>query len=876
MMKKIMQWVLAAILICGSSLLTSCSIEDNNSVNPGPEIIPGEFFSSAVNKLIDENYPLVQSQGYGELVIPANYFDKSTIYLPKVHCDVMDIMATAGYKTYVNGGAVRDGILGTPIHDVDFSTDATPEQMVAIVPNSEIVNTGGGLVAQAHHPDGDVTDMVPMHGIDSRLQGKPGMPANGAYGQTYSKNLLDDTYSRDLTINSLYYDYQTGDIIDYHGGLHDLREHIIRTVYDANLMYPINSSALIRTVRFAARYGYDIDAATTQAIADHMHYCDELQPSLLNYYVTKGFTDGCCKRTYQYYLNYGITDRYIKMLDQYARNKSYTDRLFPAFDYLDEQKDVSIGLGIAALFLPCMLDALDTQTPSMEKIVSTWNQLEESSGQKAHFEMDDYSGTKTEVMSIWYLYTQMTNDDVLANDAKKATVINNNYFKQAQTLLGGYAKSDATLQKYVDFWSNATAGQSASANGFFSKEVNELIDLNYLQVLDKGYAELRIPKTMYDNSVFTFPANAAGDMKCMVDAGYKVYVNGGTVRDGVLGVAAHDVDFSTNASIDQILATVPNSKKFHAFGNIWVVKAYHEGDIETDIAPMFSIFPEYSGKANVPQAKNPSSPYCDDLLEDTYCRDFTFNSLYYDYATGDIIDYHGGLYDLREGVVRSIIEPDLRVPADTRIILRGLRFAAKYQFLLDDAFEKAIRKHVGRLADLDSYNVIYNTASGFDGGFALRYFKQLESFKVTDVFLTSLSDRLSTDAYKNFVEGMLSAFDASGKADLALCWAAILWPRFADDIKAYSNPTATDVKTVWDAIDAANSANFKFDYEDYTYVPEFIQDVWYLQLQMADPANRTAEKAPSIRNHKRFADALRFLKARAMLDSSIDYVDYWK
>ena len=257
-------------------------------------------------------------------------------------------------------------------------------------------------------------------------------------------------------------------------------------------------------------------------------------------------------------------------------------------------------------------------------------------------------------------------------------------------------------------------------------------------------------------------------------------------------------------------------------------------------------------------------------------RDFTFNSLYYDYATGDIIDYHGGLYDLREGVVRSIIEPDLRVPADTRIILRGLRFAAKYQFLLDDAFEKAIRKHVGRLADLDSYNVIYNTASGFDGGFALRYFKQLESFKVTDVFLTSLSDRLSTDAYKNFVEGMLSAFDASGKADLALCWAAILWPRFADDIKAYSNPTATDVKTVWDAIDAANSANFKFDYEDYTYVPEFIQDVWYLQLQMANPANRTAEKAPSIRNHKRFADALRFLKARAMLDSSIDYVDYWK
>ena len=44
----------------------------------------------------------------------------------------MDIMANVGYKTYVNGGAVRDGILSTPIHDVDFSTDATPGQKLTL------------------------------------------------------------------------------------------------------------------------------------------------------------------------------------------------------------------------------------------------------------------------------------------------------------------------------------------------------------------------------------------------------------------------------------------------------------------------------------------------------------------------------------------------------------------------------------------------------------------------------------------------------------------------------------------------------------------------------------------------------------------------
>ena len=230
-----------------------------------------------------------------------------------------------------------------------------------------------------------------------------------------------------------------------------------------------------------------------------------------------------------------------------------------------------------------------------------------------------------------------------------------------------------------------------TTDGFFTAEINKLIDANYPDVVANGYAKLIIPKTMYDENRFTFPTNATNDMKCMVDAGYKVYVNGGSVRDAILGKPSHDVDFSTNASIEQIIATVPKTWSFNAFRNIWVVKAYHDGDIETDIAPIFAIFPELAGKANVPMAKNPDSPYSDDLLEDTYSRDFTFNSLYYDYATGDVIDYHGGLHDLRDGLVNTVVDADLKVSTDPRCILRGLRFAAKYNFKVGDAFDKALK-----------------------------------------------------------------------------------------------------------------------------------------------------------------------------------------
>ena len=121
-------------------------------------------------------------------------------------------------------------------------------------------------------------------------------------------------------------------------------EHVIRTVYDPNVMYPINSSALIRTVRFAARYGFEIDSYTSKAIQEHIHYCDNLSPSLLNFYVTKGFTDGCGQRTYKYYLDNGILGRYALMLTDYMNKKEYTDRLFPALDYFDEQHPSPLGL----------------------------------------------------------------------------------------------------------------------------------------------------------------------------------------------------------------------------------------------------------------------------------------------------------------------------------------------------------------------------------------------------------------------------------------------------------------------------------------------------------------------------------------------------
>ena len=173
--------MLAAILFFGFSLANvSCSEADNPSGQQDPVKPEEGFFTSEINALIDANYPEVIANGYAELIIPSTMFDPSIMRYADYHKDVMTALNKLGYKTYINGGAVRDAILGTAIHDLDFSTDATPEEMKEKLTGFDvtITKTGGGDIAQAHYANKDWTDMVPIRGVSEKLKGKPFVPAD--------------------------------------------------------------------------------------------------------------------------------------------------------------------------------------------------------------------------------------------------------------------------------------------------------------------------------------------------------------------------------------------------------------------------------------------------------------------------------------------------------------------------------------------------------------------------------------------------------------------------------------------------------------------------------------------------------------------------
>lgn len=169
-------------------------------------------------------------------------------------------------------------------------------------------------------------------------------------------------------------------------------------------------------------------------------------------------------------------------------------------------------------------------------------------------------------------------------------------------------------------------------------------------------------------------------------AGHELYVVGGAVRDALLGKQPKDYDVATDAKPDMILKLVgriPNYKTLEvgkAFGVINVITP--EGN-EYEIAT----FREDIGKGRRPDAVEFST-----IENDVKRRDFTINALFYDIAKQEVVDYVGGIEDLKKGLVRAVGDASERFDEDRLRILRAIRFAARMGAGLGNETEDAILK----------------------------------------------------------------------------------------------------------------------------------------------------------------------------------------
>ncbi|PYU26969.1 MAG: phosphohydrolase [Acidobacteria bacterium] len=164
-------------------------------------------------------------------------------------------------------------------------------------------------------------------------------------------------------------------------------------------------------------------------------------------------------------------------------------------------------------------------------------------------------------------------------------------------------------------------------------------------------------------------------------SGFKAYLVGGCVRDLVLGREPADYDVATDAHPARVQALFPSSVDVGArFGVILVVSNSTQVEVATfrsDVGYSDGRHPDHVEYSNLPE-------------EDVRRRDFTINGLMLDMETQQILDFVGGREDLRQGIVRAIGTPELRFCEDRLRMVRAVRFAARFGYVIEPATFQAI------------------------------------------------------------------------------------------------------------------------------------------------------------------------------------------
>ena len=197
--------------------------------------------------------------------------------LPVPITDFMRVFTDTGHQIYVAGGPVRDLVLGREVTDWDFTTSATPEQILALFPDSFYHNTYGTVTVKLPAPSYKLQANTALTSsqLDARsspllLEVTPfrreGTYSDGRHPDEvkWAKTLEEDLARRDFTIGAMAYDGQK--VIDLFDGQTDLKNKVIRAVGEPDKRFGEDALRLLRAVRFSAQLGFLIEPTTLESI----------------------------------------------------------------------------------------------------------------------------------------------------------------------------------------------------------------------------------------------------------------------------------------------------------------------------------------------------------------------------------------------------------------------------------------------------------------------------------------------------------------------------------------------------------------------------------------------------------------------------------
>jgi putative nucleotidyltransferase with HDIG domain len=232
-------------------------------------------------------------------------------------------LRSRGFQAYFAGGCVRDTLLGVPPADYDVATDAKPAEVMRIFPETYAVGAQFGVVlvpleVPAQAKEDWVGHAAPAPGalpsehpryVEVATFRNDGTYSDGRHPDkvSYSNNPKEDVQRRDFTINGLLMDPLDGNrVLDFVGGREDLRAGIVRAIGEPERRFAEDKLRMLRAVRFAARFGYQIELATFTAIQRLAPAISQVSRERVRDELTKMLTEGHARRAFELLASSGL------------------------------------------------------------------------------------------------------------------------------------------------------------------------------------------------------------------------------------------------------------------------------------------------------------------------------------------------------------------------------------------------------------------------------------------------------------------------------------------------------------------------------------------------------------------------------------------
>ena len=269
---------------------------------------------------------------------------------------VCTVLREAGFSAYVVGGAVRDLLLGMAPKDFDVATDARPEQVKPLFRRALIIGRRFRLV---HVMIGGET--VEVSTFRAASGDNAGADENAhlqdEHGRVIRDNVFgtqqEDARRRDFSVNALYFDPVTEEVVDFHGGLADLKKRVLRVIGEPRIRYREDPIRMLRAVRLAAKLGLTLDRATREPIRELAPLLDRVPPARLFDEMLKlllsGHASACLRQLREVGLHKGVLPLLDVILEQPLGERFVTLALAQTDERVLAERPVSPAFLFAAL-----------------------------------------------------------------------------------------------------------------------------------------------------------------------------------------------------------------------------------------------------------------------------------------------------------------------------------------------------------------------------------------------------------------------------------------------------------------------------------------------------------------------------------------------